>query len=372
MKPLPSSTSCIIIGSGFAGAATAWALARAGSGPGVILEQEASFGMHASGRNAALFRVAEEDPLILALASRSREHVLALEQTDGPLLGAIGGLTLSPHLHAAEERHDLLARAGVDSVLLTRARAHAQFPWLHTARFETALWCPAEAVVDIHGLLGRYLQRAREGGFILHTSCRVEDLLVECGQVRGVITPAGEVRADVVVDASGAWAGRLGRAARPLPLQPLRRHLFVSGPPGLEFEAWPFVWFEEPTMYFRPEGDGLLLSPCDETPSPPGEPTLDPHAAEALAEKIEICMPALSDLPLRRHWACLRTFAPDRRPLIGADPALGGLFHVSGLGGFGVTTSAAVGELAATLLRGETPDWIDVSATEPVRFTATA
>jgi glycine/D-amino acid oxidase-like deaminating enzyme len=64
----------------------------------------------------------------------------------------------------------------------------------------------------------------------------------------------------------------------------------------------------------------------------------------------------------------LRTFSPDRRPLIGPDPEVAGLFHVSGLGGFGAGTSAAVGELAATLLAGRLPEWIDASTVAPDRI----
>jgi D-arginine dehydrogenase len=51
-------------------------------------------------------------------------------------------------------------------------------------------------------------------------------------------------------------------------------------------------------------------------------------------------------------WACLRTFAPDDRFLIGPDPRSAGLFWVAALGGHGVTASWAVGRLAARTLLG--------------------
>jgi D-arginine dehydrogenase len=216
-------------------------------------------------------------------------------------------------------------------------------------------------VVDIHALLTRFLAGARAGGFQLQTRCQAEDLIVTAGRAAGVRTNVGDVMADVVVDASGAWAGRLGREGRPLPLRALRRHLFVTGRPALPTEGHPYVWVEDAAFYFRPEGDGLLFSPCDETEMPAGEPPTDPAASELLAAKLERHAPAFGELPLRRGWACLRTFAPDRRPLIGWDPALPGLFHVSGLGGFGMGCSVAIGELAATLLERRSPDWIDAS-----------
>ncbi len=371
MEPLPPSTRWAIVGAGFAGAATAWALGRAGLGPGVILEQEFSYGVHASGRNAALLRLAEADPIILPLALRSSDQIRAFDRAaPEPLFSQTGGLTLVGRESAAklEAEQRALGNGGLMTLLLPASDARGRFPILRHVDFHLALWCPREGVVDIHALLTRYVQLARESGFRLVTECAAEDLLIDAGRVVGVRTSTGEIRAEVVIDASGAWAGRLGRASFPLPLRPLRRHLFVSGAPALEIPDLPFTWVEDAGFYFRPEGDGLLFSPCDETPAEPGTAVTDPAAAELLAEKLTRHAPGFADLPIKRSWACLRTFAPDRKPVIGPDPDLPGLFHVSGLGGFGMTTSAAVGELAATLLAGKTPAWIDPAPVQPVRL----
>ena len=61
---------------------------------------------------------------------------------------------------------------------------------------------------------------------------------------------------------------------RPGMLQPRRRHLFqtlVDMPVGRD---WPFVWHNDLDVYFRPEGDGLLMSPCDATKHPPQPPVV--------------------------------------------------------------------------------------------------
>jgi D-arginine dehydrogenase len=365
----------VVVGAGFAGAATAWALARRGIGPGVVLEQEETYGFHASGRNAAILRLVESDPIVRALAVRSAAVIRTLDHPAEPLLGIPGGLTLC----GAGMRHELEAQfeatrsdRDLRTEILSAAETRLRFPLLEAVAFDLALFCPAEAIVDIHALLTRYLRDARASGFGLHTRCRVEAVTMEAGRVTGVETALGRVRADAVVDASGAWAGALGRArtsaGRALPLQPLRRHLFVTGPPVGGHRRSPYAWIEDAAFYFRPEGDGLLFSPCDETPMAAGDPPTDPAAADLLAEKLSRHAPAFTDLPLRRSWACLRTFAPDRRPFIGADPHLPGFFHVSGLGGFGMGASAAVGELAAALIAGDRPDWIDPALVSPARF----
>ncbi len=201
----------------------------------------------------------------------------------------------------------------------------------------------------------------------MRTNTRVDELILEAGRAVGVRVGDEEIRADVIVEATGAWAGRLGRPTAPLPLTALRRHLFVSAPVDFVRPDLPFIWMEDDAVYFRPEGDGLLLSPCDETPMKAGDPPTDPAAVELLAEKLARAAPPLADLAIRRGWACLRTFASDRRPLVGPDPEIAGLFHVSALGGFGVTCSAAIGELAAELLQGHSVDWIDAAAVAPAR-----
>ncbi len=370
MRPVPAQTRSVIVGAGFAGAATAWALGRAGLGPGVIVEQEISWGLHASGRNAAILRLAETDPVIASLARRSLAHMQEFERAGATLVRRTGGLTLAGPHGAAEvsAQHQALREHGVEVELLSPTQAAARFPDLAIVEFVTALWCRHEGVVDIHALLGLYLAHARETGFTLHVGCCAEELLVEGGRMKGVRTSAGDVRAEVVVDASGAWAGRLGHATSPLPLQPLRRHLFISGPTTLVSPDGPLVWVEDAAFYWRPESGGLLLSPCDETPATAGTPPTDPAAAELLAEKLARHAPGLGNLGIRRAWACLRTFAPDRRPLVGADPSLPGLFHVSGLGGFGMMCSAAIGELAADLLASRAPDWIDPAVVSPARL----
>jgi glycine/D-amino acid oxidase-like deaminating enzyme len=67
---LPSSVTVAIIGGGFAGAATAWALRRVGITDVIILEREVALGRFASGRSAGLGRQLAEDDHTTALTVR--------------------------------------------------------------------------------------------------------------------------------------------------------------------------------------------------------------------------------------------------------------------------------------------------------------
>jgi D-arginine dehydrogenase len=59
---------------------------------------------------------------------------------------------------------------------------------------------------------------------------------------------------------------------------------------------------------------------------------------------------------VERSWAGLRSFAPDRRPVYGFDPAAPGFFWFAGQGGFGIQTAPAAAKLAADLLLGRPPE----------------
>ena len=71
---------------------------------------------------------------------------------------------------------------------------------------------------------------------------------------------------------------------------------------------------------------------------------------------------------MRRTWAGLRTFAPDRLPVIGADPRIAGFFWCAGQGGCGIETSPALGAGAADLLLDGHTDRFDAAPLAPRRF----
>jgi len=360
---LPSEVDVVVIGAGFAGASVAAALTRAGVASGLILERELLPGSHASGRNAAMARQVEAVPVLRKLAIEGVQRLRARTVAGSPVLRQSGGLYLTHgEPHPAAEWCAQLHEQCVPSELLSAVKARQRFPFLNRFEFDYALFCPTDGIVDIHALLSDLLAEARHAGFEIITDCACESLIVDGSVVRGVRTPRGEVDARIVVDAAGAWAGWLGRESAPLPLKRLRRHLFVSGDSGLLPRDSPLVWDLDVGYYVRPEGAGLLLCPCDETERPPGIPEVDPEAEDLLVDKLLKYAPGLANITLRRSWACLRTFAPDRLPVIGWDPDIDGLFHVSGLGGFGMTTSLAVGDIASTLIRGGVVDWIEADA----------
>jgi D-arginine dehydrogenase len=347
----------VIIGAGFAGAATAYHLTRRGAGRILLIEQESIPGFHSSGRNAAMMRQCVPDADLAKLARDGAAFLRGLPddwpepvqfKQNGSLLLGSGAGWKKLQQDAAVGRS-----VGLDVVLWTPEQAKKHVPVLNGSEFEGAAWCASDGIIDIHALLSGYLKAAVGKGARLRYNARVRALRAVAGGVE-VATESETIKANVVVNASGAWANIIAEmaGAPALPLRPCRRHLFVSPPIAWVDPTWPFVWDVTHDIYFRPEGEGLLLCACDQTELEPGDPPVEESVKELLAEKIERYMPGLAEVSINKGWAGFRTLTPDGRFVIGWDPKVENFFWVAGLGGHGMTTSAAVGELAAELLLG--------------------
>jgi glycine/D-amino acid oxidase-like deaminating enzyme len=155
----------------------------------------------------------------------------------------------------------------------------------------------------------------------------------------------------MVVNAAGAWAQQVGRMAGGLdiPFVPLRRHLVWSNAPFPQEQ--PYAWWADRPLYVRPESGGLLLCACEESsiplPARGKQPENDESVLEGLSASLKDLAPDLAEVPIARIWCGLRTFAPDRRFVVGHDPLNPRLFWVAGLGGHGMTSGLAVGHQAA-------------------------
>jgi D-arginine dehydrogenase len=55
---------------------------------------------------------------------------------------------------------------------------------------------------------------------------------------------------------------------------------------------------------------------------------------------------------IHSRWAGLRTFAPDRHPVVGFAPEAEGFFWLAGQGGAGLQTSPAIAAIAQSLVTG--------------------
>ena len=342
----------VILGAGYAGAATAWALARRGHGSRVtLLDSEPTTGRHASGRNAGLIApLLDEDLEMASIAERGASALSRL-----PVFSRCGSLRLTHDEATIASVRDRARTLGASVEVLRTSEVTASHALLEGAATPWALRFPDDGVIDPPELLDHYLAEARARGVRVLTGVRATGLAFSCARLSGVETSEGRIRGDWVVDAAGAWAGEVARTLSggeldALGLRPTRRHLFFTRPGNGHDPASPFLWDMSHNVYVRVLRDRLMLCPCDEETHAAAPPDVSPEALPDLSRRLGAAFPAAAAFEVDEGRACLRTFAPDRRYVIGPDARLPGFFWVAGLGGSGATAGAAIGELAADLL----------------------
>ncbi len=348
----------LIVGGGIAGLSTAAALG--GRGRTVrLVERELHPGFHSSGRNAAIARQLTGRAEHTALAIEGRKALQAaglLHPTEGLLL-ATDAATLDPLAHEA-------AAFGLEVARLPG-------PGLPGLRAEAHLRIPTDGVIDTHAQLGHCARMARESGVTLSFGRGVAALEPKADGFLVTFDDGAQCHAATLVNAAGAWAAELGAWAGGVDpgLRPLRRSLVWSDQPVIADAPW--AWWVDRPLYLRPESGGLLMCPCEEVevapPAPGQQPDTDPAILPGLARSLAELAPDLMDAPITRAWAGLRTFARDRKFVIGWDPVNPRLFWVAGLGGHGMTTGLAVGRMAAGILLGGASGLLD-----PRRFAGTS
>ena len=345
----------LIIGGGIAGASAGYWLAP--HARVTLLEREAQPGYHSTGRSAALVRESYGTPQVRALTMASREF---LEQppegfAPHPVLSARGALMVAgPGQQAAlQAQWQVLQRISPRACLLDGAQAIALVPVLRPQQLAAALHEPDAADMDVHTLHQGYLRGLRRaGGTVL---CDAPVTAIERHGALWRVTAGAQVHeAPTVLNAAGAWADQVAALAgvAPIGLQPRRRSAFIFAPPaGMNVARWPMAIGVAEDWYLKPDAGMLLGSPANADLVAPQD--VQPEALDVALgiHRIE----EMTTLAIRRPtrtWAGLRSFVADGDLVAGFDPGVEGFFWLAAQGGYGIQTSAAMGEACAALARG--------------------
>jgi D-arginine dehydrogenase len=345
----------IVIGAGMAGASVAWFMAP--HARVLVLEREAWPGVHSTGRSAALFSETYGSAQVRALTRATRPF---LENppagfAEHPILAPRGTLVIGS-AEQAEKVHAMhadYARHTRDLQLLDGAALRARVPVLRPEAAQLGLYEPGAADIDVNELHQGFLRGLRQRGGTLKTDVAVRAIERVQGQWE---LDCGEAtfRAPLLLDAAGAWADEVARLAgvAPLGLQPKRRTAFLFEPPaGLDTARWPFVLDADETFYFKPDAGLLLGSPANADPVPPHDVQPEDLDIALGIDRIEQATTMTINRPIR-SWAGLRSFVADGDLVGGFAPDAQGYFWVAAQGGYGIQTSAAMGEACAHLALG--------------------
>jgi sarcosine oxidase subunit beta len=373
MAELPPRAEVVVIGGGVMGVSTAYHLAQAGVRSVLVLEKEDLLGQGATGRCAGgvRYQFATEVNIRLSLASLPMIERLRDETGTDPLYRKCGYLFVltNPRDVDAFERIVGLQRAlGVETEWLTADEVRRRVP---TMVFEDALagtFGAKDGLVDPNSVVQGYASRARDLGARIETGVEVSGIEVAGGRVRAVVTSAGRLDCDHVVNAAGPWASRIAETAGiTLPITPVRRQMVTTTSLPQLPSDFPFVVDFAQSLYFHREGDGILTGMSNPDQTPGYDQGIDAEWEVTAMNAAARRMPLLEHAGRLAGWAGLYEVTPDAHPIFGRS-GVDGLWVVGGFSGHGFMHGPIAGKLMAefiTLGRAET---VDVSTLDLARF----
>jgi D-arginine dehydrogenase len=332
---------------------------------------EATLGHHATGRSAAMFLQTYGGADVRAFTVASRPFLEAAPaEFESELLRPRGLLQIarSGRGPAVQALFDEVSQVLADVSILDEVSARTLCPILREGAVEACLYEPSAMEMDVDALHQGYVRGFRSRGGAVRWSARVQGLSRTADTWEIALADGTSVSAPTVVNAAGAWVDEVAVAAglSPIGFTPRRRSAFTTAAPdGVAVDRLPMLYDIDESFYVKPEGEQMLCSPADKTPSDP---------VDARADTLEIAR-ALDEI---REVTTLRTFSPDENLVIGADPMADGFFWLAGQGGYGVQTAPALARYAAAgVLGDEVPAdvlalGLDPQRVSPARFDGAA
>jgi sarcosine oxidase subunit beta len=275
----------------------------------------------------------------------------------------------TPKLKANVAMHQ---RLGVPELLIDADDLRRLAPSFSTNDVELAAYEPESGYAMPSDTANALLNAARSKGTRLIQDCLVTGLMLHGGRVIGVQTLEGEFSAPIIVNASGAWAGKINEmAGLDLPYDTWRHEtMFVLRPPQVG-STHPTVIDFANEMYFRPEGSLTLVGLEDGNPLGESPDNDTDHARPGFVERgiDRLCrrIPIMENGGLHSAHGGYDGITPDQHPMLGAAGPEG-YYLDCGFSGTGFKTAPAVGLCMSELIMDGAARTVDISIYSPHRF----
>jgi len=266
-------------------------------------------------------------------------------------------------LAGTQKEARLLEHFGFESQVLTGAEVNAFEPAI-ICDVAGAVYYPESGDCDPEQFVLQTICAAKRLGAEVRENTEVLALQSNPDSSIKVLTQAGEITADSVVLACGAWRGpKAHQLGLRMPIQPGKGyHLDVERPDPCP--THPVVFVEE-KIFINPFDDVLRLAGTMEMSG------FNLHQEETRLDMLAIGARRYftdhSALTVRSRWCHWRPMTPDGLPVIGPTPNNRRVWVATGHGMLGLTQGPITGRLLAEWILDGQPS-IDLSMTRANRF----
>jgi len=396
MADIPTTARAVIIGGGAVGASCLYHLAKAGWTDSVLLERNeltAGSTWHAAG-NVPTFSTSWS---VMNMQRYSTELYARLgAEVDYPMnyhqTGSIRLAHSKERMQEFERAKGMGKHQGMDLEILGVEEIKARYPFIETHDLKGALYDPNDGDIDPAQLTQALAKGARDMGARVIRFCPATGVRRENGEWI-VETEKGEIRCEIVVNAAGYYAQRVGEWFKPyggrtVPMM-VMSHQYLLSEEIPEIEAWskeqgrklPLLRDVDVSYYLRQEKHGFNLGPyeprCKAHWVDPSDPMPEDFSFQLWQEDLdrveEIVTDAMARVPLLGTSGISKIingpipYAPDGMPLLGPMPGVPNAFEAC-VFTFGIAQGGGAGKVLAEWVTEGAPEW-DMWSCDPRRYT---
>ena len=366
------SADVVIVGGGISGCALAYQLAK--RKVDVMLLERETLGSQSTGKCAGGVRQqfsTEDNVRVMRLSVKLLE--IFEQETGHPAdFRQIGYLFVFTQPQQVEDfRHnmEMWHRVGLtEARWVDPAEAAKMVPVLNVEDVLGCTFCPTDGIASPNDVTFGYAAAARRLGARLKEGVEVTGIDIASGRVQGVRTSAGDIATRLVINCAGPWAASIGRmAGLEIPVLPYRRHIAVTGAFPAVPRNTPMTVDFHTSLYFHPEGDGVLMGMSDRREPPAYMTDVNWEFLEKMFEQAARRAPALAGAGVKTAWAGLYESTPDHQAILGPIAEVEGFWCAAGFSGHGFMQAPAASLLLTQLLLDKKSE-IDISSFAFERF----